>query len=728
MPDVDLFAEEGTTAVILTKKEKAEVKKIEGIITILRRQHGNGEDCVHPVGGHVVPDSEFDAYVKRLTELDPDSKILLGAMSASDFDPNAGKVVHDPPMTSIKKANGSLSDKQKELEKFIQTYADEFGISADQAKKKIVVSFKRDGVACSIVYKKGKLVEAGLRPRDGITGENVTENIKHVKGVPLTLPEPLDIVVRGELECKISVFDKIVAEGRITRSGGEPFANPRNYTAGSIRQFKDPSVTKDRRLSFTAYSILGHENASYKTERERAIWCNKELGIPFVRTEFLTDDILEELEGLIPTVDYEVDGAVISINDLEEQSQMGVHGSAANAVPKGKLAWKFSDETADPFIEKIEWNTGRTGHVVPLCTFKGVRLAGTTVSNAAGHNLGFVVRNDISKGKQVRIRKSGKIIPHVLGRVNKGKFIPTRDAGDATLPVDLGIDKYDYPKQCPSCKEATEVVEGKDHGLLELRCENNSCPSRNIKTFLHYLEKFGVLGVGEATVTRWVESGLVTKFADFYTLSVKDLIASGESPRQSLLAIASIHMINKPEQEKDNQKLAAATVAAMRKKKPITLAKFFSCLGISGSGRSAGTALANHFADLKLIANADADELVKIEGMGGMAAKKIPEYFDKYRDDILDLAKEHLEIILPKQGRYTGMAFVFTGGLPEGKDYWKDAVESEGGVVKSSVSKKIDYVVAGVDCGSKLEKAKEIKRQGFPINIIELKDLKAMLK
>ena len=714
--EVDLFDESGTAVVHLNKKERAKVQELERVIDFLRRKHGNGESCTHPDDGHLVPDSEFDAYVKHLTDLDPSSKVLQGAMSAADFDPNAKKIKHDPPMTSIKKANGSLSDKQAELDKFVQAYATEMNITVDDARKKLVVSYKHDGVACSLVYKDGDLIEAGLRPREGVYGEDITENVKFVQGVPAKLPLPLTCVIRGELECRISVFNSINGTAVVEN---QEFANARNYTTGSIRQYKDPTKTQSRQISFVAYSILGLDKPPFKTERERAIWCNKELKIPFVRTEFMTDNVLAELEAKVPSLDYEVDGAVISIDDLEEQEQMGVHGSATNAIPKGKLAWKFADETADPVITEIAWYTGRTGQIVPVCNFDGVRLAGTTVQKAAAHSIGFLVRNNIHIGSKIRIRKSGKIIPQVLGRMDGVTFVPTIDGGDPKLPAKFDLDKFIYPKKCPSCQHDTTVEEGQKHGLLELRCDNNDCAARNIKRFVHYLEKFGVKGIGEATITRWVEAGLVSKFSDFYELSVKKLVDEGETPRQSLLAVAAIHMVVNPEQVKDNKVLAAQVIDAMKRKKPVSLAKFISCLGIKGASRGTGTAISGHFGTFQAILDAKEDDFLQAPDVGDKTAKSLAEFFAEHKNDLIALTQNHIEIELPKQGLHTGKTFVFTGGQPEGKEYWKDAVESEGGVVKTSVSKTTDYVVVGADPGSKFDKAKQFASEGHGIKIIE---------
>lgn len=722
--DTDLFADGASTALILTPKEKKRVKELERWVPHLVRLHGEGKDCQHPDEDRIVPDSEFDGYVSELTRLKPDSHVLKSAMSAAPIDPNARKMKHDPPMGSISKVNGKEDEKAAILDKWIQSVADEFGISNDEAEKKLVMSYKHDGLACSIEYKNGNLVKAGLRPREGVFGEDVTANIKFVHNVPTKLPKPLTCIVRGEVECLLSVFERVNGS---TAVDGEEFANTRNYSAGSIRQFTNPAKTKARQIQFTAYAVMGLDKPPFKSETARAKWCEKNLGIKFVGFRKFSRDELESMENGVADLDYEVDGSVISLDNLEEQEQMGFHGSAANACPKGRIAYKFKDEVAHPVLADIVWETGRTGRVTPVCTFKGVSLAGTVVGRAAGYSLGFFVRNNIKVGTKLRIRKSGKIIPEVLGRMAGDAFIEKIDAADPSIPENLDLSKFDYPKGCPSCGDKTEVEPGQKHGMLDLKCNNRQCPAQNVKWFTNYLDKFGSKGVGKATVEHIVESGLVKKFTDLYELKVSDLKGIGFSARESLRIVADIHMIVDSHKIKDNRALAQHVVAAMQQKKKVTLAKFLSCLGIRGAARGTGSALAQHLRSWDKILNATLDELVSTPDVGEKTATSLFEYFDYHRDDLKALTAKYLDIEMPKQGKYTGKSFVFTGGQPEGKEFWKEAVEREGGVIKSSVSKKVDYVVIGADAGAKEDKARDLVTEGHEITLVENhSDLKKM--
>lgn len=717
MPRNDIF---GSDEIILTKKEKIRATELEMIIPILIKLHGRGELTIHPTLNHLVLDSEFDEMVKNLKKLNPDSKVLKGNLSGDDLDPNASKVKHNPPLTSINKANGTEDEKKEILEKWITLMCQELSCTRDEAIKNIVVSYKHDGLAVSLVYKQGKLDKAGLRPRGGVWGEDVTLNVAHVKDVPVKLPAEYTLTVRGEIECKISTFETLNGSDAVN---GREFANPRNYATGSIRQFKDPDKTRTRQLSFTAYSIVGDEKPMYKTETERQKWCEKNLGIPFVKLMPFEKDTLERVERDLTDLDFEVDGAVLSVNNLEDQEQLGTYGGSVNANPRGKLAWKFVDETADPIVEDIDWQVGRTGQMTPVCTFSGVPLAGTMVRRSAGHSLGFLVRNNIHIGTKVRIRKSGKIIPEVLGHYTDGKYIEKIDGGVPELPKEFDLESFKYPRNCPSCNELTTIVDGQKHGLMELQCTNEDCPARNVRQFLNYLQKFGVKGIGEAIVTILIEQGLISKFSDFYELKISVLRAAGRTIRESLLDVSRIHMVDAPEKVKDNHMLAQKSIDAINKKKSIPLAKFIAALGIAGASKGTGTALSSQFGDFDAILTASEDDFKNTPDIGVKTAKNLAAYFAEHGDDIKELILKHIDIQIPTKGKYTGKSFVFTGSPGvEGKDYWKDLVEVEGGVVKSSVSKKTNFVIIGSDPGIKADKAKQLVTEGHSIIIVETRE------
>ena len=677
---------------------------LERIIAHLDTAYEQGLDCVHPDTNIIVTDGEYDGLRRQLKELRPDSK-LFGTATASKLVSATNKVVHDPPLTSIEKASHEdLETQEQQLFKWLKK-------TAESASEKVVdgpqktakgkthkdepvtypksyfyQAYKLDGVAIAIYYEDGKLARAGLRPRDGINGEDVTEQVKFVSGVPEKLPFKVSCSIRGELICKLTDFERV--QKNLAKSGDKLRANPRNHTAGGIRQFKNPEKTKRNRISFVAYSIESLANPPYKTEIERFKFCSKDLGIPYVEAKPFKFEDLQKMEDGIPKLDFEVDGVIIGVNNLEDQEQLGRHGDPRTGNPKGKIAWKFREEEATPVIKEIEWQTGRTGKMTSVAIFDAVRLAGTNVSRATLHNAGFMERNQITIGSKISVRKAGKIIPKVTGVVS-------------------GQGKPDFPKACPACETKTKLQKGNTEDMLELICPNAECSAQNISTLCHYLATFGVLGLGESRVTQLVEGGAVSTPADLYRLDVESAMQTGLTERQSTLAVAAIQMIQSPD-KLDNSDLETAIENALKKKKPVPLWQFFASFGIGAAGKSAGKALSAHFGSFAKIRKASIEELEAVDDVGEITAKAISNYLKENSKDVDDLLK-FVEPIVPKTGgTLDGKTFCFSGGFPDGKKYWEKEVEGRGGKCSSSVSKKTDYLVAGPGSGSKSEKATKL--------------------
>ena len=684
---------------------------LERIIGHLDTLYERGEDCLHPDTEIIVTDGEYDALRRELLNLRPDSD-LFDSATASSYQSENRKIVHDPPMTSLEKASHEVVATQEEMlfkwisdsmegatakvreakqEKIAgKKYKEE---DVTFAKKYLCQTYKLDGVALGLYYEKGKLVGAGLRPRDGINGEDVTEQVQYVDGIPTKLKKPVTCSIRGELICKLSDFEKVQAE--LEKAGEKLRANPRNHAAGGIRQFKEPKKTKSMRLSFIAYTVERLDDPPYKTEIDRAKFCTKELGVPHVETKFFDFAQLAEMEEAVPELDFEVDGVIVSVNSLEDQEQLGRHGDRATGNPRGKIAWKFREEEATPVIKEVEWQTGRTGKIVGVAIFDAVRLAGTNVSRATLHNAGFMLRNQIAIGSKIAVRKAGKIIPKVT-RVVSGEGKPT------------------LPDACPSCGETTELVEGGSEGMQELVCENESCPAQNISGLCHYLAIFGVLGLGESRVTQLVEGGAIRIPADFYRLDVEKALECGLSDRQSQLAVAAVQMIPSPE-KLGGDELNRQIAEAFETKKEIPLWQLFAAFGIDAAGKAAGKALSDHFRSFEAIRKASVEELEAVEDIGNKTALIIRDYLAEHKSDIDDLL-QYVEPVLPSVGKLTGKRFCFSGGFEEGKRHWEQEVESRGGVCTGSVSKKTDYLVAGDGSGSKSVKAEKL---GVPILTIE---------
>ena len=690
------------------------IAELEQIITVLDTLWQEGQDCVNPLNDKEVPNNVYDSMRARLESLDPDSNVLK-QVTASSLQNTSNKINHDPPMTSISKANGTLDEKNDKLKKWLKDCCTELKYDPKKNNDKnpqFVTSYKHDGVAMALYYKDGKLAAAGLRPNDGVTADCVTENAKYIEGVPEQLPLSVTCRIRGEVECKIPVFDGIVKDiekngkkNKVGWTNKKPPANPRNYAAGGIRQFDDPTITKKRQLKFTAYAIDNLDNPPYKTEIERAKWCSKELGIPFVYLKAFHYRNLAKMEQEVPTLDHEVDGIVISVNDIEDYEQLGTHGSSATGNPKGKIAWKFKEKSAVVTVKNIRWQTGRTGRITPVLEFDGIQLAGTTVSNCTAHNAGIIEQDGIGVGAKVRIIKSGKIIPKIIKVEKKSRNV--------TLC-----------KICPSCGQKVDLIKGETG--TDLVCNNSTCPAQNVQALTHYLMTFGVKGIGNSLTERMVSSGLVSCPADFYSLEVDDLVDSGFTERIATLTVARIHMISNADKTKDNDKLLGKIGKARSKVKKIQLAKFFAALGIGGASKGTGRSLAEHFDTFEDIRSASVNDLIEAEDVGDVTAIAVHDYFKENKDDIDELLK-YVEIELPKTGKLSGKNFVFTGSPSSGKSFWIDLVEASGGTVKSSVSKKIDYVIVGDSPGSKLQKAEELKKKGSPIKIIDVVKLQKIL-
>ncbi|MEM7474202.1 MAG: NAD-dependent DNA ligase LigA [Planctomycetota bacterium] len=694
------------------KKKKSVSKKaknsraddLENIISHLDTLYERGEECTHPETGIVVTDGEYDALRRELADLRPESELFATA-TASLVQSAEQKVVHDPPMTSIEKASHEdVATQEEMLFKWLMQCAEAAGDEgeretlADKSYKGEPVQFptgyfyqayKLDGVALALYYEKGKLARAGLRPRDGINGEDVTAQAKYVSGVPEKLPKKVTCSIRGELICNLSDFDKVQED--LAAAGEKLRANPRNHAAGGIRQFKDPTKTKMMRLSFVAYAIESLAKPPYKTELERAQFCREKLGVPYIETKLFRFEDLAQMEEGVPDLDFEVDGVILGVNSIEDQEQLGRHGDPRTGNPKGKIAWKFREEEAHPTIREIEWQTGRTGKIVAVAIFDAVKLAGTNVSRATLHNAGFMDRNQIAVGTQIAVRKAGKIIPKVTAVVAKPG-------------------KPEFPEVCPSCGQDTKLVKGGSADMLELVCGNDSCPAQNVSGLCHYLENFGVLGLGESRVSTLVNGGKISIPADFYRLTIEDAMSCGLSARQSELAVAAIHMVPAPD-KMGGEALGKAIEQSIANKKKIALWQLFATFGIDSAGKSAGKALESHFGSLDKIRAASAEELEEVEDIGEKTAQTIFDYLESNADAI-DQLMEFVEIEAPKTGKLSGLVFCFSGGFDEGKRHWEQQVEAQGAKTSGSVSKKTSYLVAGPGSGSKSEKAEKL---GVPI-------------
>jgi len=687
-----------------TMDKKKRIKELEKIIKALDTAfHIKGDDCVNPLTGEIVLDNEYDALKVELFDLSPKSKIFTGITAATGK--VSGKVVvHDPAMTSINKCNGTEDEKDKILDKFFKDcYKIDLDYSAVNKKswagwlsRFFSMSFKHDGLALSLEYENGILKRAGLRSKSGMDGIDVTEKTRHIKGIPQQLPLPLTCKIRGEVETTVSEFER-----QCEILGDDAKANPRAHTAGSMNK-KTAEQMQDRGLRFTAYNILQLEDPPYTTEIERADWATRVLNLNFVKTISFSYDKLKTFEGQHRRLDFKVDGVVISINDLELQKDMGTSGNKETGNPKGKIAFKFRDEVKTTIVTNVIWQTGRTGNVTPVLMIHPIQLEGTTVSKCTAHNVGIIKTNKIGIGSEVEIIKSGKIIPklHKVVVATGSAHIPTR---------------------CPSCGDGLLENNGSGNSLA-LVCDNAECPAQNIKNLYHYLKTLGCKGIAESTINKLADAGLVVKRSDFYKLTLKTLLDSGITERTAVLILARAWMISAPEQEKDNVVLRnqLKTISTIT----VPMEKFFASFGMDGAGKEVGRLLSKKYKDFDKIRNLTINELETVDGIGFTTAQSVTDFFSKNRDEVNELLKfVILEAPQGKSGKLNGKKFVLSGSLDLGKGYWKEQIENIGGEVKSSVGRKVDYLVAGDGSGAKSDKANEL---GIPI--LDEEALEVMIK
>ena len=674
---------------------RSRIEELEYIISTLDNlYYVESSECVNPINGEIVSDNEYDGLRKELFNLNPNSKIFK-TITAETKEEKGNKIKHSPPMTSINKCNGTEEEKKQILEKWF------FDCSLGKIKKvpdfsnEFSMSYKHDGIALSCNYKDGLLINAGLRSKSGKDGIDVTEKVEHIQGVPKKLPIPISCTIRGEIETPISVFKEV---SKVL--GDKAKTNPRSHTSGSIF-LKDIEEIKIRGLSFTAYNILNIKSPPYKTEVERSKWAKEKLKLNFVKVFPFSQKMINVMEENHKKLDFMVDGIVISVNDLAKQEELGNTGDKDSGNPKGKIAYKFKDEIKIAKIKDIIWQTGRTGNITPVLIFDGIQLEGTTVSKCTAHNWGIIKNNKIGIGSEVEIIKSGKIIPK-LKKVISAKGEVNR------------------PQKCKECEGELKEVQNKD--ALSIICDNILCPAQKIKRFNHYLSVVGVKGISESTLYKLDNAGLINELSDLYRLMTNTLINKGFPTRTSALIVARIKMMPNPEDIKDTNELSKSANIYSYPKIKIPLEILIASFGIDGAGKEVGRILTEKYSTFEIIRNLTKEELEKIDGIGPITSSSINKYFEKNKEEINSLLTHVEPIIEEKTGKLKGKTFVLSGSLEDGKKKWEKIIKDNGGSVKSSINKNLDFLVAGEGSGLKSEKAKKLG-----IKIIYAKDVLKMV-
>ena len=613
-----------------------------------------------------VSDSEYDRLYRELVELEtayPDQVLAdspthrVGGKVLDGFE----KYSHQYPLYSLQDAFS-----REELEAF------DARVRKEVAHPTYICELKIDGLSISLTYEKGILV-AGATRGDGSVGENITENLKRVKDIPLTLPEELDITVRGECYMPRASFDQV---NQARQENGEPeFANPRNAAAGTLRQL-DTAVVAKRNLATFLYQ---EASPSTRDSQEKVLKHLEQLGFVVNPKRILAENIdeiwnfIQEVGQERDSLPYDIDGVVIKVNDLASQEELGFTVKA----PKWAVAYKFPAEEKEAQLLSVDWTVGRTGVVTPTANLTPVQLAGTTVSRATLHNVDYIAEKDIRKDDTVIVYKAGDIIPAVL-RVVESKRISE--------------EKLDIPTNCPSCD--SDLLHFEDE--VALRCINPRCPAQIMEGLIHFASRdaMNITGLGPSIVEKLFAADLVKDVADIYRLKEEDFL---------LL-------------EGVKEKSASKLYQAIQASKENSAEKLLFGLGIRHVGSKASHLLLQHFHSIENLAQADPEEVASIESLGGVIAKSLQTYFATEGSKILldELKKAGVNLDYKGQtvvanAALSGLTVVLTGKLERLKrSEAKSKLESLGAKVTGSVSKKTDLVVAGADAGSKLQKAQEL--------------------
>lgn len=613
-----------------------------------------------------VSDSEYDRLYRELVELEqahpeqvlPNSPThRVGGKILDGFE----KYSHQYPLYSLQDAFS-----REELLAF------DARVRKELPNVTYICELKIDGLSISLTYEQGVLVVGATRG-DGSIGENITENLKRVKDIPLTLPEALDITVRGECYMPRASFD-LVNQSR--QENGEPeFANPRNAAAGTLRQL-DTAVVAKRNLATFLYQ---EASPSTRDSQEQVLKHLEQLGFVVNPRRVLAhsmDEVwqfIQEVGQERDQLSYDIDGVVIKVNDLAGQEQLGFTVKA----PKWAVAYKFPAEEKEAKLLSVDWTVGRTGVVTPTANLTPVQLAGTTVSRATLHNVDYISEKDIRKDDTVIVYKAGDIIPAVL-RVVESKRISE--------------EKLDIPTNCPSCE--SKLLHFEDE--VALRCINPRCPAQIMEGLIHFASRdaMNISGLGPSMVEKLFAANLVKDVADIYRLTEHDF-----------LQLEGV-------KEKTAQKLYQAIQAS----KENSAEKLLFGLGIRHVGSKASKLLVQHFQSIETLAQADPEEVSNIETLGSVIAQSLQTYFATKGSKILLRELKEFGVNLDYKGQVvlgdatlSGLTVVLTGKLERlNRSEAKSKLESLGAKVTGSVSKKTDLVVAGADAGSKLQKAQEL--------------------
>ena len=669
----------------------AKDKDIEKKVEALREKIRHHEYRYFVLDDPEISDAEFDQLMIQLKKVEAEHPTLVTPDSPTQRvggKPREGvvKAAHSSPMLSLD--NTYNVDDLRSWERRVHELSGRSDVD-------YVCELKLDGMSLALLYENGRLVR-GITRGDGTVGEDVTLNVRTVRSIPLSIPKeklkaagiPADFEVRGEMLMPLAAFRRMNQERE--EKGLSLFANPRNATAGTVRQL-EPSIVAQRRLDYFAYMLL-QDGRTFFSRHWESLNALDAAGFKVNSSRKLAKSFeevwafIEQEETKREKLPYEIDGIVVKVDRTALQEELGYTGKA----PRWAIAYKYAARAGITQIEGVLWQVGRTGKLTPVAMLKPVPIGGTTVSRATLHNPDEIERLGVKVGDWVEVERGGDVIPKV-----------TRVVEDKDHP--RGHKLIHVPEKCPVC--GTKVV--RTEGEVDYFCVNANCPAKLRETILHFTSR-GVMnidGMGEALVNQLTDRGLVKNVADIYKLTKDDLLSL----------------------DRMGEKSAENVLREIEASKKLPLERVIYGLGIRFVGERTAQFLAEHLGSMDALMNASEEELQKVNEVGPRIAQSIAEFFQEPRNRELveRLRKAKLTFAGTKKERGTklaGKTFVLTGTLTRPRDQVKKMIEDAGGRVSGSVSKKTDYVVAGADAGSKLDKAKELG-----INVISEKDLDQLL-
>ncbi len=623
-----------------------------------------------------IEDYQYDALFRELEALEKEHPELITPESPTR---RVGAVSEKFKQFSHKNRLYSLdnSNDEKELYAWYQRVLKEaFNWTSASAQPMpqipLACEFKIDGLAVSLIYEDGKFIQ-GLTRGDGLVGEDITNNLKTVKAIPLKLFEPVSLEVRGEIYMPISSFEKL--NKKQAQEGLRPFANPRNAAAGSVRQL-DPKITAGRELSIFIYGAVADNYSWGRMSHSKTMEKLCELGFRTNKVTVLNgiDEVCKFCENIGQTrhnLDYATDGVVVKVDDIKMQEELGYTAR----IPKWATAFKFPPDEVWTQLLDIEISVGRTGAVTPVAILKPVSLSGSIVSRASLYNFDEIKRLDVGVGDEVLVKKAAEIIPKVLKAKKTEKSKP-----------------FEIPYECPFCHTPLVKIEGE----VSYYCPNHAhCPAQTKGRIEYFASKYcmDIEGLGESIISQLVDRGYVENFSDLYALDMEKLL--------TLDLIA--------------QKSAQNLLDAIEKSKNCQFDRFINALGIRYVGREVASILAQHFKTIEELQAAEEEELNSIEGIGVKVARSVWEYFrNDYNKNALKRVFElgvspKNTFVVNENRKFKGKSFVITGTLEEySRDKAQEILKSYGAKTPSSVSKNTDYVIAGTSPGSKLDKANSL--------------------